>query len=77
MPQNKFSEYMGKCVEQNKWINQTRDESRMDEMLIEIERVWRTRPDMRLGQLLVCVSGRNDLFSIEDEKLLNKLKECE
>ena len=47
MPQNKFSEYMGKCVEQNKWINQTRDESRMDEMLIEIERVWRTRPDMR------------------------------
>lgn len=65
---------MEKCIEQNKWINQTRDENRMDEMLNEIERVWRTHPDMRLGQLLVCISGRNDLFSVEDEEFLDKLK---
>ena len=46
----------------------------MDEMVNEIERVWRTHPDMRLGQLLVCISGRNDLFSVEDEEFLDKLK---
>lgn len=54
-----------------------RDPQRIDELLNELERVWKEHPDTRLGQLLVsCVDGEADrLFYMEDKVLLEKL--CE
>lgn len=54
-----------------------RDPQRMDELMYELERVWKEHPDTRLGQLLVsCVDGDADkLFYMEDEELLKKLRE--
>lgn len=53
-----------------------RDPQRIDELLNELERVWKEHPDTRLGQLLVCcVDGEADrLFYMEDEVLLEKLR---
>ena len=54
-----------------------RDPQRIDEILAELERVWKEQPDTRLGQLLIsCVDGEADkLFYLEDEALLEKLRE--
>jgi hypothetical protein len=54
-----------------------RDPRRIDELMSELERIWKEHPDTRLGQLLVsCVDGDADkLFYIEDESLLEKLRE--
>ena len=54
-----------------------RDPQRIDELLMELERIWKKHPDTRLGQLLVsCVNGEADkLFYMEDEALLEKLRE--
>ncbi len=54
-----------------------RDPQRINEILTELERIWKAHPDTRLGQLLVsCVDGDADkLFYMEDEALLEKL--CE
>lgn len=54
-----------------------RDPQRIDELLMELERIWKEHPDTRLGQLLVsCVNGEADkLFYMEDEALLEKLRE--
>lgn len=53
-----------------------RDIKRIKPMLEEIEKVWELYPDLRLGQLLVMCAGKTDLFSIEDDNLLVKIKEC-
>ena len=54
-----------------------RDPQRIDAVLAELERIWKAHPDTRLGQLLVsCVDGDADkLFYMEDEELLEKLRE--
>ena len=54
-----------------------RDPQRIDELLMELERIWKEHPDSRLGQLLVsCVNGEADkLFYMEDEVLQEKLRE--
>ena len=54
-----------------------REPQRIDELMSELERVWKEHPDSRLGQLLVsCVDGDADkLFYMEDEALLEKLRE--
>ena len=51
-----------------------RDAGRISTMLSAIETVWKQYPDMRLGQLLINVCGKSDLFSVEDEKLLERLQ---
>ena len=54
-----------------------RDPQRIDELMSELERIWKEHPDTRLGQLLIsCVDGDADkLFYMEDEALLEKLRE--
>jgi hypothetical protein len=54
-----------------------RDPQRIDTLVCELERIWKKHPDTRLGQLLVsCVDGDADkLFYMEDEALLEKLRE--
>ena len=54
-----------------------REPQRIDELMSELERIWKEHPDTRLGQLLVsCVDGDAEkLFYMEDEDLLEKLRE--
>lgn len=46
----------------------------MDEVLQMIKRIWEQYPDFRLGQLLVNVCGKEDLFYVEDEDLVRALQ---
>ena len=52
-----------------------RDPNRIEETLEELKYYWRLYPDMRLGQLLVCITEGKDIFNIEDEELLKMLKD--
>ena len=56
------------------WGGSGRDVGRIREILAKLERVWRQYPDMRLGQLLINVCGKTDLFMIEDEEVLVRLE---
>jgi uncharacterized protein YihD (DUF1040 family) len=55
-----------------------RHPERIPETLKELEDFWKQVPDWRLGQLISNVSyelmGNNDPFYLEDEKLLQYLK---
>ena len=53
-----------------------RDINRIHPFLEKLEEIWSKHPDLRLGQLISCVvNNGQDLFYIEDNKLL-KLLEC-
>ena len=47
---------------------------RMEEVLQLVKDVWEQYPDFRLGQLLVNVCGKADLFYVEDEDLVKALQ---
>jgi len=55
-----------------------RDQNRIDEILVELRRVWEQQPDLRLGQLIVIATRPKvpcpEIFYIEDDKLLGGLK---
>jgi uncharacterized protein YihD (DUF1040 family) len=44
-----------------------RDPARIDRMLAALKKAWKENPDMRLGQLIVNVAGKNDPYFIEDD----------
>ena len=52
-----------------------RDVNRIDGILKELAEIWKKQPDTRLGQLLLNVAQDPYLYYIEDEELINKLKE--
>lgn len=55
-----------------------RDPNRIDEVLEALREYWIAHPEMRLGQILVNLVGAKftaDIFYVEDETLLEKLKE--
>lgn len=60
-----------------------RDTQRIPDILREIERVWARHPDMRLCQMIWAAVGlaedgpepRGDLFYVEDDIVLNGLKQ--
>ena len=55
-----------------------RDPKRIDEVLEALREYWVAHPDMRLGQILVNLIGAKfaaDIFYVEDDVLLEKLKE--
>lgn len=54
---------------------QIRNPARISEVLHYIENEWREHPDMRLGQLISVLSGRQDVFGVEDTKLVSELDE--
>lgn len=58
-----------------------RDPARIDPALETLRRIWRTQPDLRLGQLVVIGARPPDpapaIFYIEDEKLLEGLAKYE
>lgn len=51
-----------------------RKPQRMDEVLRLTKEIWEQYPDFRLGQLLVNVCGKPDLFYVEDEDLVKALQ---
>lgn len=70
-----FLEYMVKTLYHNSlFFGSGRSPKRMDLVLDTIKTVWQQYPDLRLGQLLLNVCGPKDLFSIEDEMLLELLE---
>lgn len=72
-----FMEYMQHTFlfSKGKWMNgQGRSAKRMDEVLRKIKIVWKQYPELRLGQLLINVVGKKDLFGVEDEVLLERLQ---
>ncbi len=54
-----------------------RDKNRIPEILNELERIWKSNPDLRLGQLIVVGAKPKEpcpeVFYIEDENLLDGL----
>lgn len=42
--------------------------------LLELENLWSQHPELRLGQLIELRNSKQDLFYIEDSKLLDNLK---
>ena len=52
-----------------------RNKYRIDAILNELQDIWMEVPDLRLGQLLLNVVKDPELYYIEDEKLIEKLKE--
>lgn len=52
-----------------------RDSNRIDNILNSIGDIWKKQPDLRLGQLLLNVIQDPALYYIEDEALVEKLKE--
>ena len=42
-----------------------------------MEVVWSKNPDWRLGQLIFNITGRSNLFYVEDDDLENLLKKYE
>lgn len=54
-----------------------RDENRIEPFLDEVKKVWMKYPDLRFGQLICNLQNAcgNDLFHIEEEDFLLRLKE--
>jgi uncharacterized protein YihD (DUF1040 family) len=55
-----------------------RDLSRIDKILSELELLWKNNPDLRLTQLISWIglkTNSNDLYYVEDDVILQSLKE--
>ena len=52
-----------------------RDAKRIDVILQELSNLWHKYPDLRLGQLICNVIQDPALYYIEDDKLIDILKE--
>lgn len=55
-----------------------RDINRIDPLLEELKIFWKKNQDLRLGQLvsvLASYAGANDVFYVEDDKIMKILKE--
>lgn len=53
-----------------------RDPKRIDKVIDKVRKVWKTYPDLRLGQLLENTASWTgiDLFYVEDDVLLRELE---
>jgi len=51
-----------------------RDPNRIPEVLDLIKQLWEKYPDWRLGQLIVNVSDTNDVFYVEDDRVVKGLR---
>lgn len=53
-----------------------RDPWRIASVVSEVQRLWGRMPELRLGQFLSVVVGQ-DIFDIEDDELLKRLRDFE
>jgi len=44
-------------------------------MMQELEKVWRKYPDLRLGQLIWMLTGKDDPFYVEDYTIMKSMLE--
>lgn len=51
-----------------------RDPNRIESVLAAIRRCWVEQPDLRLGQLLSNCVYDDNLFYLEDDKLIGRLE---
>ena len=51
-----------------------RDPNRIDKVLAAVGDVWKQYPDWRLGQLLFNLTGRYDMFYVEDDTIEEELR---
>ena len=51
-----------------------RNPKRIPEVLHRIEELWTKYPDMRLCQLVYCITNGKDIFNIEDEDFIKMLE---
>ena len=51
-----------------------RDQNRIDNILQQLAEIWKQYPDLRLGQLLLNVLGDPALYYIEDQALIDYLR---
>lgn len=54
-----------------------RDPNRIEELIVDLRNLWKKKPDLRLGQLLVNLSANKDLFYLEDEDLLAQIRKAQ
>lgn len=52
-----------------------RDKERIESTLKTIESIWNKYPGLRLGQLILNVCSDPTLYYIEDDRLVQKLKD--
>lgn len=52
-----------------------RDPKRIRPLLNELAILWEKNPDLRLGQLLYSLSVDTDVFYMEDDVLLQKIRQ--
>ena len=50
-----------------------RDPKRINPIIDAVRNIWYQNPNMRFGQILVAVTGKEDPFYVEDDILLEKL----
>ncbi len=59
-------------------INNMRDINRIPSILVTLGKIWHEKPDLRLGQLICILAnklGYDEPFFMEDDELLNTMKE--
>lgn len=72
-----IKELMEKILEENKSLfdYKPRSAERIAEMVALLEEIWTKCPDLRLGQLIVNLSGdENKLFYMEDDEMLERME---
>lgn len=50
-----------------------RDPKRISKTLNILKQIWKMNPDLRLGQLILNAINEEDLYYIEDDKILEKI----
>ena len=51
-----------------------RDVRRIEKILLELKEIWEKYPDLRLGQLLLNTFQEQQLYYLEDEEIIEKVK---
>ena len=54
-----------------------RDPNRIAHLLVLLGRLWKRNPDLRFAQIIEILKsklGTDDMFYVEDDDLINKLK---
>lgn len=60
-------------VSKNFLYSDGRNPNRIEKVLKILKETWMESPDLRLGQLICIASNDKELFSIEDDELINQL----
>ena len=48
----------------------------IETLMDELGRRWASQDRLRLGQLLIVIADKDDLFYIEDDELLRRVRQC-